>query len=116
MGSSDRAQALERMLAARPEDSRLRFGLALEYLASGRTDDGVRELQLYLDAADDEGNGWGRLGAALLELGREEEAQGKRSQDCCPCLLKATGKTTNTKTKEAFFRPRRRQSPTIVSS
>lgn len=75
MGSSDRAQALERMLAARPEDSRLRFGLALEYLASGRTDDGVRELQLYLDAADDEGNGWGRLGAALLELGREEEAR-----------------------------------------
>lgn len=75
MGSSDRAQALERMLSARPEDSRLRFGLALEYLASGRTDDGVRELQLYLDAADDEGNGWGRLGAALLELGREDEAR-----------------------------------------
>ncbi len=62
------------MLGNRPHDSRLRFGLALEYFSAGRAEDGVRELRVYLDEADDEGNGWGRLGAALSDLGRAEEA------------------------------------------
>ena len=72
---SDRISALESMLERRPDDARLRFGLALEYLGAGRTEDGVRELRAYLDASDDEGNAWGRLGAALRELGRDEEAR-----------------------------------------
>jgi Flp pilus assembly protein TadD len=63
------------MLGNRPDDTRLRFGLALEYLNAGRTDDGVRELRRYLADAEDEGNGWGRLGAVLLEQGRDEEAR-----------------------------------------
>jgi E3 SUMO-protein ligase RanBP2 len=71
---SDRAAALERMLAARPEDSRLLFGLALEYLKGGRLEEGVEALRRYLARADDEGNAWGRLGFALRELGREQEA------------------------------------------
>ena len=62
------------MLGNRPDDTRLRFGVALEYLKAGRTEDGVRELRRYLSEADDEGNGWGRLGSALAELGRDEEA------------------------------------------
>ncbi len=70
-----RVQALEAMLERRPEDARLRFGLALEYLGAGRLEDGVRELRAYLDASDDEGNAWGRLGVALRELGREDEAR-----------------------------------------
>jgi predicted Zn-dependent protease len=70
-----RLQALERMVGNRPSDPRLRFGLALEYLKAGRTEDGVRELTTYLDGAEDEGNGWGRLGAALRELGRDQEAR-----------------------------------------
>lgn len=70
-----RVAALERMLRSRPSDVRLRFGLALEYLAEGRTEDGVRELRAYLAASDDEGNAWGRLGDALAELGREDEAR-----------------------------------------
>lgn len=74
MTDSSRLEALERMLGNRPDDSRLRFGVALEYLKAGRTEDGVRELRRYLDEADDEGNGWGRLGAALFELGRDDEA------------------------------------------
>ena len=73
--STDRVIALERMLEARPEDTRLRFGLALEYLNAGRAEDAVRELRTYLGAFDDEGNAWGRLGAALHELGRHEEAR-----------------------------------------
>lgn len=75
MSSEGRLAALERMLGNRPDDPRLRFGLALEYLNAGRTEDGVRELRVYLEQTDDEGNGWGRLGAALLELGREREAR-----------------------------------------
>ncbi len=63
------------MLARRPQDARLRFGLALEYLNAGDLESGVRELRTYLEASDDEGNAWGRLGAALRELGREKEAR-----------------------------------------
>lgn len=75
MSAPDRLAALERMLGNRPHDTRLRFGLALEYMSAGRTEDAVRELERYLAEADDEGNGWGRLGAALLDLGRDEEAR-----------------------------------------
>lgn len=73
--TTDRVSALERMLERAPDDTRLRFGLALEYLNSGRAADGVRELRTYLDASDDEGNAWGRLAAALHEMGRDEEAR-----------------------------------------
>lgn len=72
---SDRASALKRMLAARPDDPRLLFGLALEYLKAGRTEAGIEALRRYLSVADDEGNAWGRLGRALRETGREEEAR-----------------------------------------
>ena len=63
------------MLERRPEDHRLRFGLALEYLGAGRVEDGIRELRRYLGASDDEGNAWGRLASALLTLGRDGEAR-----------------------------------------
>lgn len=63
------------MLERRPDDSRLRFGLALEYLKAGRLEEGVRELEAYLAATRDEGNAWGRLGDALLRLGRTAEAK-----------------------------------------
>lgn len=75
MSDADRLAALERMLGNRPDDQRLRFGLALEYLKADRTEDGVRELKRYLNQADDEGNGWGRLGGALMEMGQDEEAR-----------------------------------------
>lgn len=63
------------MLEKRPDDPRLRFGLALEYLNAGRVDDGVRELRAYLELADDEGNAWGRLGSILREQGALDEAR-----------------------------------------
>lgn len=71
---SDRTDALERLLESRPDDARLLFGLALEYLREERLDDGVEALRRYLERADDQGNAWGRLGEALDRLGREEEA------------------------------------------
>lgn len=71
----ERIIALRRMLEKRPGDHRLRFGLALELLKAGETEDGVEMLEAYLAEADDEGNAWGRLGSALLDLGRREEAR-----------------------------------------
>jgi Flp pilus assembly protein TadD len=73
--ASPRAESLRALLRKRPDDPRLLFGLALEHLNAGDLEDGVRELHRYLEIADDEGNAWGRLGAALRELGRGEEAR-----------------------------------------
>jgi E3 SUMO-protein ligase RanBP2 len=70
-----RAESLERLLATRPGDARLLFGLALEYLKADRLEEGVKTLRKYLAIADDQGNAWARLGAALRQLGREAEAR-----------------------------------------
>ena len=73
--SPSRIDALKGLLEKRPNDPRLRFGLALEYLNADQLEDGVRELRAYLADSDDEGNAWGRLGQALRSLGQEEEAR-----------------------------------------
>lgn len=72
---SDRIDALEGMLEARPDDVRLLFGLAVEYLNGERWSDAVDVLRRYLERVDDEGNAWGRLGEALREVGRDDEAR-----------------------------------------
>jgi Flp pilus assembly protein TadD len=63
------------MLDRRPDDPRLHFGLAVEYLNAGELEEGVDRLNRYLAMTDDEGNAWGRLAAALAELGRMDEAR-----------------------------------------
>src|SRR5689334_19788089 len=70
-----RIEALKRMAEARPDDPRARFGLALEYERLGEWEQVVDQLRAYLERSEDEGNGHGRLGHALLQLGREEEAK-----------------------------------------
>ena len=75
MQEPPRIQKLQEMLEKRPEDTRIRFALALEYEKLQRWDDVVAELRRYLDHADDEGNAWGRLGAALRHLDRDEDAR-----------------------------------------
>jgi Flp pilus assembly protein TadD len=70
-----RLETLRRMAEDRPDDARLRFGLAVELLNRGETREGAGALKAYLDIAQDEGNGWGRLGAALADLGETEEAR-----------------------------------------
>ena len=73
---ANRTDALERLLQARPDDTRLLFGLALEYLREERFEEGVEALRRYLERNDDdEGNAWGRLGEALLRMDRTEEAR-----------------------------------------
>ncbi len=73
--SEKRLQALRQMVLARPGDSRPHFGLAVELLRLGRTREGAEALRAYLALGSDQGNGWGRLGSALAELGEVEEAR-----------------------------------------
>lgn len=73
--SASRIDALRALLEKRPGDSRLLFGLAVEQLNAGQLEEGVEALRSYLVATDDEGNAWGRLADALVELDREEEAR-----------------------------------------
>jgi Flp pilus assembly protein TadD len=75
MPAGSRIEALQRMLAARPDDPRARFGLALEFEKAGRWAEAAAELERYLTLAEDEGNAYGRLGHALRRLGRGEEAR-----------------------------------------
>ncbi len=72
---TDRIEALQAMLERRPDDARLRFGLALEFLKAERFEEAVEQLQAYLSQTDDEGNAWGRLGETLRRLGRSDEAR-----------------------------------------
>ncbi|TVR66034.1 MAG: tetratricopeptide repeat protein [Gemmatimonadales bacterium] len=73
--SPSRLETFTRMLESRPDDPRLRFGIAMEYLTQDRLEEGVNELRRYLALTEDEGNAWGRLGAALRSLGRDDEAR-----------------------------------------
>lgn len=73
--SDDRLAVLRGMVRDRPGDPRLHFGLAVELLKRGKNREGAAALRTYLGMAEDEGNGWARLGAALAELGEVEEAR-----------------------------------------
>lgn len=73
--SPDRLETLRRMVGDHPSDPRFHFGLAVELLNRGETREGAQALKAYLDLAEDEGNGWGRLGGALADLGEVEEAR-----------------------------------------
>jgi Flp pilus assembly protein TadD len=72
---NDRIAALQRMLEKNPADTRVLFGLAAEYEKAGEWQLVVDQLQAYLDATDDEGNAWGRLGHALRQVGRDDEGR-----------------------------------------
>jgi Flp pilus assembly protein TadD len=72
---NDRIAALQRMIERSPDDARLHFGLALELEKLESWDDAVTQLRRYLELSDDEGNAWGRLGHALRQLGRDDEAR-----------------------------------------
>jgi Flp pilus assembly protein TadD len=72
---NDRIIALQKMLERSPDDPRAHFGLALEYEKLQQWEDAAAHFTRYLALTDDEGNAWGRLGHALRQLGRDDEAR-----------------------------------------
>ena len=73
--ANPRIQSLRRMLERNPDDPRLHFGLALEHEKLGQWEETAEQLRRYLDLTEDEGNAWGRMGAALRRLGSDDEAR-----------------------------------------
>jgi Flp pilus assembly protein TadD len=72
---NSRIDALTKMLEARPDDVRARFGLALEMERLERWNEVVEHLGRYLASTEDEGNAYGRLARALRRLGRDDDAR-----------------------------------------
>ncbi len=70
-----RIESLKKLLERNPNDTRVLFGLANEFEKEALWGDVVEYLGRYLQIADDEGNAWGRLGRALRETGRDQEAR-----------------------------------------
>jgi E3 SUMO-protein ligase RanBP2 len=70
-----RIDVFREMVAKNPDNHLARFGLANEALKLGLHTEAVEHLRAYLARHDDEGNGWGRLGEALLALGDADAAK-----------------------------------------
>ena len=68
----DRIEYFERMLADNPNNPTGLLALANEYGKAGRDEDEAAVLRRYLDAHEDEGNAYLRLGEVLERLGRED--------------------------------------------
>jgi thioredoxin-like negative regulator of GroEL len=69
-GKSARRQALERSLAEDPDDTFLRYGLAVQYLRDGDVDEGRSRLQaLIADYPDDQVAAYQQLGQSFAETG-----------------------------------------------
>jgi E3 SUMO-protein ligase RanBP2 len=72
---SDRIAALRTILERNPNDARALFGLAVEHEKRSEWGETAAALERYLELSEDQGNAWGRLGHALRQLGRDEEAR-----------------------------------------
>lgn len=72
---SDRIEALRKMLERNPNDARALFGLAVEHEKRSDWAEVAATLQRYLEVSEDQGNAWGRLGHALRQLGRADDAR-----------------------------------------
>ena len=73
--TSPRLDTFRQMVARDPANPLARFGLANEALKAGLYEEARDQLERYLAAYDDEGNGYGRLAEALVQLDRLDEAR-----------------------------------------
>ena len=73
--AQNRIDYFERMLADNPENPTGLLALANEYKKAGREEDEAAVLKRYVEAHEDEGNAYLRLGEVLTKLGREDEAR-----------------------------------------
>jgi Flp pilus assembly protein TadD len=70
-----RLEKLEDFLAASPDDSFVRYGLAQEYLRQGRAEQAVAQFRELLARHADYKAAYFHLGQALEKLGRLDEAR-----------------------------------------
>ena len=70
----NRIEYFERILADNPNSPTGLLALANEYKKAGRDEDEAAVLRRYLNANEDEGNAYLRLGEVLERLGCEDEA------------------------------------------
>jgi len=75
-----RIEIFKKMIAADPNNSTVRFGLASELIKLERFEEAAAELQTYLSQSDDQGNAYGKLAQALERLGRTQEARAAYEQ------------------------------------
>jgi predicted Zn-dependent protease len=73
--SPDRIETFRRMVAQDPTNVLAKYGLANEALKAGLYDEAREQLTAYLAVYDDEGNGYGRLAEALIQLNQPDEAR-----------------------------------------
>ena len=78
--TESRITVFQKMLAAEPANTAVRFGLANELLKLERYEEAAAELQTYLQQANDQGNAYGKLAQALERLGRIDEARAAYEQ------------------------------------
>jgi predicted Zn-dependent protease len=72
---TSRIDAFRAMVAKNPTNLLAHYGLANEALKDELWEEAHAHLVIYLAGYDDEGNGYGRLAAALESLGRTDEAR-----------------------------------------
>jgi predicted Zn-dependent protease len=70
-----RIDAFRALLTRQPDHAHARFGLATELAKTGAHEEAAEHFARYLDAFDDEGNGWLRYAESLHALGRDEAAR-----------------------------------------
>jgi tetratricopeptide (TPR) repeat protein len=73
--SSTRLESLKSLVAQNPQDSFLRYGLAMEYRNCGDLESAMREFQALMDANPDYSATYFHAGQTLERLGRPEEAR-----------------------------------------
>ena len=73
--STTRLETLKSLSAQNPQDSFLRYGLAMEYKNAGDLESALREFQALMDANPDYCATYFHAGQTLERIGRAEEAR-----------------------------------------
>jgi Tfp pilus assembly protein PilF len=75
MTAKSRRQQLEEMLAETPDDSFLRYGLAMDYLSAGEDEAALTRFRELLEKDPEYVPAYLQAGQLLARLGRESEAR-----------------------------------------
>jgi tetratricopeptide (TPR) repeat protein len=73
--ASTRLEALKGLVAQQPNDSFLRYGLAMEYRKAGELEEAMQEFRALIAAAPDYSAAYYHGGQTLEQLGRLDEAR-----------------------------------------